>query len=175
MSWQTELVELTRLLLGDLDGTAYSDHNIQRLVVGAAMFVSQDAEFTQDFSADLENLDITPDPTDSVNDTRDVAFMNLTAIKAACIVNRGDVWRTTGRGILIKDIGALTIDKREAAKNKIALLLKGGWCPVYDTELKAHLRGTAEVAGAAIMGPFRTIAGYGPSYYDERSNFPYQP
>lgn len=164
MSWQTEMVETLYIMLGDLEKVVYSTTNLERVIVVAAQMVASELNFSQSFESSIDDLDITPDPTDRVNQTRDDSFINLTCIKAACIINRGDAFKNAGKALKVRDIGGVSIDTTETFKAKFNLLEKGGWCAVYSEEKFDYQLSSTIVAGAAIMSPFRIYAGYRASY-----------
>src|SRR4051812_5151500 len=109
MSWQTELVRVLRHFLDDLDETTpkYSDQRFQELLVVCALKVKHDVSFSTTYTIDLENIDITPDPSDS--GTRDEDFMNLVCYKAAAILALSEYKTTSGQSIFIKD-GSSAVD-----------------------------------------------------------------
>ncbi len=158
MSWQTEMVEMLYIMVGDIEKAVYSSTNLERVLVVSAQMVISELTFSQEFETDIDALDITPDPTDRDGGTRDDSFINLTCIKAACIINRGDAFKNAGASLKMRDIGGVSLDTSETFKAKFALLNKGGWCAVYAEEKFDYELGTARVAGAAIMSPFRTYA-----------------
>lgn len=153
MSWQIEMTEILRVMLGDFEATEYTDNVLQRLIVVAAQFTANELDFSQTFTANINSLDIIPDPTNS--ESRDDPFINLTCMKAACLANRGDSWIKSKKALVIKDIGGIMVDTRDVFKAKYNLLLKGGWCPVYEEE-KLIYETTGSVPGKAILSPFRT-------------------
>jgi hypothetical protein len=165
MSWQTEMVETLYIMVGDWTKTTYSSTNLERVLVVAAQMVASELDFSQDFQSNIDSLDITPDPTDRVNNTRDDSFINLTCIKAACIINRGDAFKNAGDSLKVRDIGGISIDTTEVFKAKFNLLQKGGWCAIYAEEKFDYQLSSTIIAGAAIMSPFRVSAGYCTSVY----------
>ena len=154
--WQTELVELLRVLVNDLDSTLYTDERLRRTIISAAFQVLREGvTFAYEFDADLGDQDITPDPTEP--ESKDEDFMNLICIKAGCIINRGDAAKASRQAIAVKD-GTSAIDLRDTLKGALALLDKS-WCQVYDEEILAvRIAELNMTAGAAVLGPFRLIA-----------------
>ena len=157
MAWQDEMTILLRTMVWDLNAPQkYTDDSLQQVLAVAAQLVAAEADFSQQFVADVVNVAITPDPSDRANGTRDDDFLNLASMKAACIVDRG-VARTES-GILIRDNGSM-VDLR--AKLAAAMeTLKVGWCKVYEDQKLAYQAGLLNgmTAGAAVLGPFREIA-----------------
>lgn len=152
MAWQTELVELLRVMVNDLaDTPTYSDYRLQRVLVVAAFQVSTELDFSRDFVVDVTAQTITPDPTDG--DDRNDAFTNLVCMKAACITDRGEAAAAAKQAIAVRD-GTSAIDLRGNLQGKLKLLEKG-WCAAYDDAKLEYQAGQVHTAGAAIIGPFR--------------------
>lgn len=152
----TEMTELLRVMLLDFDSTKYTDENLTRVLMVAAFQVSQELDFDNDYSVNIVGVDISPDPTDT--DTRDDAFINLTCIKAACIIDRGSAAIAASQAISVRD-GSSAIDLRGPLQGKLALL-KDGWCKVYEDAKYEHQRGDGVIAGIAVTTPFRTLYSY---------------
>jgi hypothetical protein len=163
MAWQTELVEILRVLINDTSDTpTYSDARLQKLLVVAAFQVVQELTFSQEFTVTVSTTTISPDPTAAA--TLEESFSNLVCIKAACILDRGNAGTAARSGIYVQD-GRSAVDLRGMAANKMALLDKG-WCAVLEDEKLEYQAGQTRVAGAAVMTPFRAYAN-GP-YYTHR-------
>ena len=157
--WQTEMVALLRTLINDTASTpTYTDDRLEQVLVTAARFVSMELRFAQPYQGNITSVQIVPDPTDEANGFRDEFYINLTCLKAACIIDRGSAGAAAGQAIMIRD-GTSQIDLREAFKAKLSLIAKG-WCAVYDDVKDEYLVGqTGSVTmGLAIMGPFRAYA-----------------
>jgi hypothetical protein len=152
MSWETELADITYVMLGDFDKSVYAEENIEKL-----RMVINELNFSYDYVASMEDMDITPDPTDA--DYRDDSFINLTCLKACCIMAKGDAIQKSGKPLVVRDIGGITVDTREVFKAKLAILEKG-WCKTYEEEKLQYQAGQTRVAGAAVLSPFRTCAGW---------------
>jgi hypothetical protein len=171
MAWQTEMVEILRALVNDLPSTTYTDLTLQRMLAVAALQVTQELanRFLLKYAGrpDPTAPNITPDPTD-VNTGRDESFINLCCLKAACITDHGAAIVAARQGIMVKD-GSSSIDLRGIAISKLKLL-ESGWCAVYeDTKLEFITGSSGNVAGAAIMTPFRLFADgsfYGQNAWD---------
>lgn len=151
--WQTEMVEIMRGLLFDFNDTpTYADATLTRLLIVAAHYVSREAEFSNSFAVDISEAEIDPDP--SATATKDADFINLTCLKAACMVDRGATRIAVAEGILIKDDKA-TLDFRDKALNSLAIL-KQGYCAAYDKSLTQYNHDRSSSLAAAILSPFRT-------------------
>ncbi len=157
MAWQEEMGELLRCMVTDLNvPPAYPDNTVQRLLVASAQLVEGELDFLQHFVADIPNLDILPDPTDTPGNTRDDSFINLVCMKAASIIEAGVV--RSESGLVIRDNGSM-VDLR--GKLEAALqMVKNGWKSEYEREKWAYQSGllNGRVPGQAVMGPFRAFA-----------------
>lgn len=155
MAWQTDMTEVLRVLLGDMDDPpTYSDAKLQRVLVVAAFQVLQQLDFSYDFVTSIGEGEITPDPTDEA--TKDESFTNLVTVKAACIVDQGSAILAAGRAIAVRD-GGSSVDLRGVFGAKLQLLQKG-WCSVYEDAKLEYQAGQVRVAGAAVLTPFRLFA-----------------
>lgn len=149
--WRTEMVEILRFLLFDFtEPYTYSDSNLERLLVVAAHYVVKEAGFS-DYSVDISESEIDPDP--SSDDYKNDDLLNLTCLKAACMVDRGATRLAISKGILIRDDKA-TIDLRDKMAKSLDLL-KQGYCSVYDQSLLEYRNDSSSALAAAVIGPFR--------------------
>jgi hypothetical protein len=175
MAWQTEMVRLVRFMINDLDPTnmTYPDTRLQELLVVAAQLVVAELDFTQPFAADLQNLQIVPDPTAryTTPPTRDDSFINLTCMKAACITDRSESKTASNQAVDVRD-GSSQVNLRWVAVARLALLDKS-WCKAYEDVKLAYMMNRSHIAGAAICGPFRVWAYEGlPWQFDQRLAYP---
>lgn len=159
--WQTELVEILRVLVNDMDSTNYkfADDTLQRVLIVAGRQIGLEMAFSQTFTADIDALNFTPDPTNDAGGTRDDSFNNLCCLKAACIIDRGQAMDAANKAVRVKD-GSSSVDLLGMLQGKLKLLQQG-WCAVYQDAKKEYMAGQVRVAGAAVMGPFRIFAGSG--------------
>lgn len=166
MSWQDDMGAVLRALINDYaDPPRYDDDRLEELLVVAAKLVLAELTFPVEYAADVGNTDIAPDPTEG--SSRDDAFANLVALKAACLIDRGEHRNSLARGALFKD-GAVAVDFRDSLKG-YAELLKQGWCAVYDQAKLDYRSGQVEGGiGAAVLSPFRLWLGYDRPPYQNR-------
>lgn len=156
MAWQTELVEIVRVLTDDLDGPyRLSDAKLVRVLCVAAFQVAREVDFSQTFSVDVSAQSISPDPT--LDATKEESFSNLVCLKAACILDRGQAVTAARRCFSVRD-GGSSFDNTAQVKAKLALLEKGGWCASYADAKLEYEAGQVRVAGACVMSPFRLYA-----------------
>ena len=158
MGWQLEMTEIIRCMINDLDETPkYEDERLERILLVASFQVNIEGDFLNDYIVDIQTSTLTPDPT---SDTyRDDSFVNLACMKAACILDRGTAVQAADLAISSKEWSS-SLDLRGVADARYKILLKGGWCSTYEVALMDHAVNSNQVAGAAILSPFRTIAGY---------------
>lgn len=159
MAWDSDALSILRVLLDDLDETAprYSDDRLITLTVVAAYQLQNELTFDTTYTVSLSAESISPDPGS------DEPFMNLVTMKAACIVNRGELLVAANRAIAVKD-GTSSVDLRGVSEQKIKVLERG-WCAAFNDAKLDYLKIRAGVplldgttAGAAIISPFRLFA-----------------
>jgi hypothetical protein len=174
MAWQDEMIELLRVMVQDMaDKPKYPDDSLERVLVGAAHIVEAELDFPVHFAADLANRDIVPDPTDADAGTRDDNFINLTCMRAAAIIDQGSIRAESG--IVIRDNGSM-VDLHYKLDALVKMVQgKGGWASEYQDAKLAYQAGLlTDVVGAAVLGPFRDLAGeyYGwDGYYPDYRGF----
>ena len=156
-TWETETVELLRVLIDDLaDTPTYSDEKLQRLLLVAAFQVVREVTFDKTFTVNLTEQTLEPDPTAAATLNKDL--VNLMCLKAACIMDRGAAAKAAGKAVAGKDMNAVQFDLRGVAESTIRLL-KEGWCAVYKEVVFDYISGTGNL-GQAVLGPFRTLMRY---------------
>jgi len=149
MAWDTEMVNLLRYVINDTDALTqeYSDSRLKSLIVTAAQLTLGVVDFPRDYTIDISNITISPDPTT----TKDNGFVNLVILKAACLLASGDYRSSAKQGVVIRD-GPSTIDARATLITKKDIMDSA--CSKYDdAELEFRLGNSN--AGEAIVGPHR--------------------
>jgi hypothetical protein len=153
MSWQTEMTTMLRVVINDIVAPyTYTDERLQQVIVVAAQLMLNDISFPVNYSIDIENIDISPDPTDA---TRDDAFINLGVLKSGCFMD-SSLFRTkaASAGILVKT-GPHTVDTKGVI-DAYKVLLEKGLCKAYDDAKWEYEAGNLS-PGRAILGPFAGI------------------
>jgi hypothetical protein len=161
MSWDRTMVTITRGIIDDLDSDnyTYTDSRLQQLLVIAAHYVTLNVTFNQTYTINIDSPDITPDPTVA---PKDQGFVNLTVLKAACILAKGEYRKDSSKGMVIKD-GPSSIDARTLVQSKKDLMTD--MCEAYaEAELQYRLGNSK--AGEAIVGPHLTNRSSGGSNRD---------
>jgi len=165
MSWQTEMTTVFRNLINDVDSPqTYTDERLQGLIVSAAQLTTDVVDYEKDYTIDVVNNTITPDPTAS---PRDDVFFNLVLLKAACLLATGDYRSASNKAISIKD-GPSTIDAKGIADHKKQVMTD--WCDAYTKAVFDYRMGNSK-AGEAIVGPHRASAVTRTSHGDFRNRF----
>ena len=153
MSWDTDLVLMTRVLINDLNAPQkFTDDYLKRVLVCAGVLVNQDIELSTEYSFDITNLTITPDPVAA----GDATLQALLPLKSACITNQGQYIGAIGQAIKVRD-GDSAIDTSVGFKG-FQDILKLGACASYD-KLKWQIQASAGSAGGVVLGPYRPPGG----------------
>lgn len=149
MSWQNSIPIMVRYLINDTDPTnyTYSDSRVEKAILVSAQFVSLELDFVNSYTVDLVNETISPDPTDS--ETKDSSFINLLALKTACIIIGSEIKTESANAISIKD-GPSAIDLR-GVSSTLAMLYKD-LCDEYDSSVDLY-KFTGNT-GQAVLGPY---------------------
>lgn len=167
MSWATDLVLMTRVLVSDISAPqTYADEYLQRVLVTAGIIVDAEIAFSFTYVYDMSAITIVPDPVTSEDST----FMALVPLKAACILTQGEFKQALGQGIKVRD-GDSAIDTSVSFRG-YRDILEMGPCAAYE-KLKWSLlaSGASVLVGKAVLGPYRESGGNAQStiswYYDQ--------
>lgn len=148
------MVVILRHMIGDLDDSpTYSDNRLQELLLSSAIMVEVDVGgfAKQEYDINVASLTLTPDPTASA--TRDIDFIALVTLKAACRLAYSELRSASTQGIRVKD-GRSELDLRDRIKGHQAMVDgEEGSCKRYDKAVLQYRVGTGGV-GKAILGPF---------------------
>lgn len=149
MTWQEEMMPMLRSIIDDTDVTAltYSDDRLEEILVIAATYVEMRVS-TGVYTMSVAQVTMTPDPVDR----RDNGFVNLTVMKAACIIGRGEWKARAKQSIVVKDDVSM-IDTRNASGDTRAWA--EDMCKEYDKAELDYRLGNSK-AGQAIVGPHCT-------------------
>jgi len=149
--WQIEVPIIVRNLINDLDATpTYSDDRIIQLATVAARYVIGEANFTTEYTIDIINQTISPDPSDPAS--RDVDFVGLLALKSACILDQS-TFRTKAA---LEGIRTALGSANLAVQGNLAgykTILDQGPCALYEQLTLDHNIGNA-TAVSAVLSPF---------------------
>jgi len=107
MSWQNELVRITRFLIDDIsEPYTYDDSRLEETILVCAQLMKHELTFDNDYTIDVDTLTLSPDPTEG---TKDNGFINLACMKTACIILRAEVKTESLKNVVVKD-GPSSID-----------------------------------------------------------------
>jgi len=120
MTWQTEITESVRVLIGDMDETqVYSDNRIERTIVIGASQVIQEVDFSTIYTVDISLQNISPDPT--TISPKDSNFINLISLKSAILIYTGELRKYALTSAIVTD-GPSTINMGSVYSNMKASL-----------------------------------------------------
>jgi len=148
MSWQTEITEIVRYLVGDSSEVTYTDQQIQKNILIAARMIVTEVFFNTIYNINVSTLTLDPDPTDSSED-ESKALINLISLKAACMILSSEYQIYAKRSVKIVD-GPSSIDGTSIAKN--LLDLSKDRCNQYSSYKMQYSMGSMN-GGTAILTP----------------------
>jgi hypothetical protein len=150
MAWKTEIGMIVRHLIGDVDydNSTYSEDRIHETILVCAQLVNAELDFANTYTIDVDQCTLSPDPTVG---TKDDGFINLVALKAACLILNSEFRTSASKAFNIVD-GPSRIDGRDVANSQKELAKN--MCGLYEDAKKAYRVGNLSV-GAAIVGPYR--------------------
>lgn len=162
MAWDTDLVLITRILINDLNTPqTNTDSYLQQVVVAAGLLVSNEVSLSFNYTFDISNVTISPDPL--ANNINDVVAQALFPMKAACIINQGNFQKAIGQGIKVRD-GDSSVDTSVSFRG-YRDILELGPCAMYD-KLKTKLQASNVNTLKAVLGPHRESNIEGFSVFD---------
>lgn len=150
MSWNIEIPIIVRSLINDVaDPPEYSDERIQQLIVVAAQYVIQEINLLNEYTIDIVDKNITPDPTLT---NRDLDFISFVSLKASCLLDQSTL-RTRAATEGIKAALGPAVLAVGGNIRGFETILKTGPCALY-TELKMQYElGNTQLC-RAILSPF---------------------
>ena len=151
-AWEDELTLMVRILANDTSAIPRNtDAYIQQVIVTAGILVDADIDFIVNYTFDVTDTFISPDPIAMLDQT----FRALVPLKAACIIQTGDFQDAIGQGIKVRD-GDSAIDtsvKFRGFKDILTL----GVCKSYEL-LKWQIQATGSTTGkigGVALSPYR--------------------
>lgn len=151
MSWQTEMTTLLRYTINDSESPQeYTDARLQTLIVVAAQLMLAEVDFSQGYIVSIGATGIAPDPTQV--SPKDNAFINLTVLKARCILAQAEARKAGQKALSIKD-GPSAIDGGGVSNAAKAWMTTA--CLEYEQAEFSYRAGDLS-AGRAIVGPHMT-------------------
>ncbi len=142
MAWQDISVPTLRVIINDLGSTVtYNDSRLEELLIVAARYIDQEIPFSTNYTIDVVNCSIAPEPDDP--------FINLMVLKAACILAMGTQRLDVTKGFLIQD-GPSKIDGKQVIVEQKNIT--DNYCKMFEDAVEQHRLGNA-VVGRAVFGP----------------------
>jgi len=152
MAWDTELVLMVRILINDMaTPQSNTDAYIQQVLVAAGVLVDVDIELAEDYTFDVTNSTISPDPVTE----GDSIAKALLPLKAACILQTGNFAQAIGQGIRVRD-GDSMIDTSVSFRG-YRDILEMGPCASYE-KLRWQIQATGASGAQAVgvvLSPYR--------------------
>jgi hypothetical protein len=148
MSWLDEAIPMVRILINDWDEQPqFSDARLTDALIASAKLVAWQFGFTS-YAISTSNLSVTPDPVDNKDET----FLNLSVLKAACLVDHGQYRAKAAlEGLKVScGPGSLSVGGHLAGFKTI---LELGPCSTYEELRNQYLYGNVNVV-KGIFGPF---------------------
>ena len=113
--WQNEMTIIVRHIIDDLDPNDYqfSDDRIEEAILVAAQLIHNEMEFTIDYSIEVDNRLLTPDPTTtSVGaSNKDDDFIALCCLRAGILFTGSQLKTYSLKAITMRD-GPTSLDMR---------------------------------------------------------------
>lgn len=157
MSWQGQMGTMLRYIINDInpDNYQYTDKRIETTLLVAAQLTMMDATFLNNYNINIETCLLSPDPTELA--TKDNDFVNLTVLRAACVMLGSEIRSEAGNAISIKD-GPSAIDLRGVAGTLSTLYTD--ICEKYQKLKDSYKKGISTDIGQAVLGPYSPGSDY---------------
>jgi hypothetical protein len=110
--WEDTLVKMLRAEINDLDSTVYTDARLIQVLAISAYKVLQAVSFYNQYTVNVMNESISPDPVE----INDLDFSVFIVAKAACTILSGEAKAAASKAVMIKD-GPSVLDNRTASNN----------------------------------------------------------
>lgn len=144
--WQNLYITVLRILIDDnSEDPKFKDSRLEDVLVVAASQVSEEARIST-YTIDITPPEITPTPI------ADDAFRNLVTLKAACIIDRGNLRHAA----LVNGLEAKCGPAMMKVNNRVsgfATLIDKGYCAAYDEAIRQYIFGNVSFA-KGILSPF---------------------
>lgn len=149
MSWKKEIPIIVRTLINDLSETpTYSDERILQVIAVAAKYVQFDVVLDHQYTVNVANPTITPDPTID----NDSIFISLVSLKTACIIDQSVLRTKAATEGIRASLGPAQLSVAGSLAG-IKLIIDEGPCAAYD-ELTSHWDVKEATAIRAVLSPF---------------------
>lgn len=115
MAWQNEMTIIVRHIIGDLDSDNYnfSDSRIEESILVAAQLIHNEMEFVVDYSIEVDNGFLSPDPTTTAvgASTKDDDFIALCCLRSGLLLTNSLLRTYALKAFSIRD-GSSSLDMR---------------------------------------------------------------
>lgn len=157
--WDSEMVNILRHMIGDLEEPyTYSDDRLEKTILMSAQFVSNDIVWSTTYTVDMDEMILSPDPTDRDAGTRDNNFMNLVLLKAACFIETSEARTAAGQAITIRDQGSMIgLGGSGGVAESRYKLWEKNFCKQYQDTKNSYAQ-TGSAIGIAVSGPLPNYA-----------------
>jgi hypothetical protein len=145
--WTNEIVRIVRFLIGDTEGITYTDDRLEETILVAAQLLLSTMDFSTEYSVDVDQVTLNPDPTEG---TKDNLFINCLAMKAAIVVLNSESKTAAVQSWRVKD-GTSSVDTT-ASYQSLHQLAKE-----LSDKLDKYIfdyRAGNSLAGAAVLTPY---------------------
>lgn len=150
MSWETDLVLMVRVIIGDLNfPQKNTDEYLKRVLITAGILAVNDIDLSQDYVFDISNITIIPDPVL----TGDILAQALLPLKASCLLNQSSFTVALGQGISVRD-GDTQINT-SVSFGGYKDILQLGPCKSYELLLNKLNAASSSLVGGAVLGAYR--------------------
>lgn len=151
--WETQSIIILRGLINDMGPTfAYEDSRLIDLLLISAHLINTVCDFDTIYTINIEETTITPDP----GAVPDEVFINLTCLKAACLILTGEAKLLASNSFEVRD-GSAMVSAKGAYQATKDLLDK--YCDDFD-EAKFEFKAGNLQACKAILTPYGGSAPY---------------
>lgn len=165
MAWTDDLVVMVRVLINDLgESQKYADSYLQRVLVCAGVLVRKDIDLPYQYTFDVANAGISPDPV-LVGDETTQALLPL---RAAGMIAQGNYMTAVSQGIRVRD-GDSSIDTSVGFAG-YRDIIRLGPSAAYE-RLRWQIQASSASAGGAVVGAYRAPGEWTPDslswFYDD--------
>ena len=154
-TWQNTSLIMLRTMLNDAgcSESTYSNKRLEDLLITSAYLLPAEANFSNDYTIDVELRTVSPDP--AASSTADgVDFINLMVLKAACMADQGSFRDAALLQGVSARVGPASIQTSNYGAY-LHQLLKDGPCASYKTLLERfNYSYDGKQIIRAVMSPF---------------------
>jgi hypothetical protein len=151
MSWKIEIPIIVRTWINDLSDTpTYSNDRVLQLITVAAQYVTKEVNLDNEYSIDIINKEITPDPT--TLGEKDVDFIGFVSLKASCILDQSTIRTKAASEGIRASLGPANLSVNGSLRG-YELMLSKGPCYLYEQLKTDYEIGNANVV-RAVLSPF---------------------